>query len=334
MSAETGVTPHLHRSVSDSSPASAESLSSSAAPDNVRLGVFLALMSAVGYSGANLALRGLVDHEADTAWDMWVSAMKALPTLISAACLVYLNRHRTPEHKPGPRVLPILFVAAIVMQYGGNLGFQVALRHIGLAISVPLVFAFIIIAGAVLGAVFLGDGVSRRSIIAIIVMMTSIVLLSLAASGDESAEGSSRVPWLGVVIAIVSGLSYGVNGVVIRGVARDQLPVERMLLVYSSVGFVSLSLIAGSQLGLDRLSEVSGQQWGMMLLAGSCNAAAFFAVCNALKVLNITQVNVFNAAQNAMCAVAAVMVFGEDSSMLMILGVVLSIVGLLVLVRR
>ena len=37
---------------------------------------------------------------------------------------------------------------------------------------------------------------------------------------------------------------------------------------------------------------------------------------------------------NAMCAVAAVMVFGEDSSMLMILGVVLSIVGLLVLVRR
>lgn len=303
-------------------------------PDNVRRGIILALLSAVGYSAANLALRGLVDHDADTAWDMWVAAMKALPTLLSASVLVYLNRNRTGQPKPGPRVLPTLFGAALVMQYGGNLGFQVALRHIGLAISVPLVFAFIIIAGAVLGAVFLGDGVSRRSVISIVIMMASIVLLSLAAAGDESAETAHRLPWLGVVIAIVSGLSYGVNGVVIRGVARNQLPVERMLLVYSSVGFFSLSLISGFQLGLDRLAQVSADQWGMMLLAGTCNAAAFFAVSNALKVLNITQVNVFNAAQNAMCAVAAVLVFGEDSSMLLVWGVLLSIVGLLVLVRR
>ena len=72
----------------------------------------------------------------------------------------------------------------------------------------------------------------------------------------------------------------------------------------------------------------------MMLAAGTFNAIAFFCVTNALKLLNITQVNVINATQNAMCALGAVVVFSEPHSIPMVSGIALSIAGLMLLDRK
>ena len=55
---------------------------------------------------------------------------------------------------------------------------------------------------------------------------------------------------------------------------------------------------------------------------------------HALKLMNITRVNVINASQNAMCAIAAVVLFHEPQTLSLSLGIGLSIVGLIVLGRR
>ena len=225
------------------------------------------------------------------------------------------------------------------MQFGGNLGFQLALGHIGLAISVPLVFAFIICAGVVLGRTFLGDGVTQRTVVSIGVMALSIVLLSYAATLTDSPEtevstAAPRIVWLGVLMAVISGTSYGINGVVIRRVARQTLPVESMLLIYSSTGVICLSLLGANMMGRDRLLAIRADEWQMMLWAGTFNAIAFFCITHALKRLNITQVNVINATQNAMCAVGAVLLFSEPASLPMVSGVLLSMVGLFILDRK
>ena len=239
---------------------------------------------------------------------------------------------------PSKRALFPLFAAALLMQFGGNLAFQVALGHIGLAITVPLVFAFIIVAGAVLGQLYLGDSVSRRTVISILVMTVSIVLLSYAAwlnSGDQSsADKVTAVAWFGVLMAIVSGSSYGINGAVIRGLAQNTLPIESMMLVYSTTGILCLGIPGAINMGAERLATIAPDEWLMTGVAGVFNAIAFFSITHALKLMNISHVNVINASQNAMCAVAGVLIFSEPSSPAMLAGIALSVVGLLLLDRQ
>ncbi|MEZ6125528.1 MAG: DMT family transporter [Planctomycetaceae bacterium] len=240
-------------------------------------GVLLGVMAAVGYSATNLALKGLSERQSGAGWDLWVSAMKAVPTVLIAGVLLILRHRRKQPLFPTRKPIPGLILAALVMQFGGNLGFQIALGHIGLAITVPLVFALIICAGAILGRMFLGDGVTPRTLVAMAVMTVSIVLLSWAAMQAQSASTPESGPgaiatnvdlssgqspvnrgnvWLGIMAAGVSGLSYGINGVVIRRIARDSLPIESMLIIYSSTGLICLTIPGVSQLGWERIQQI------------------------------------------------------------------------------
>ncbi|MCA9059815.1 MAG: DMT family transporter [Planctomycetaceae bacterium] len=339
---------------------------------NSRRGLWLGLASAVGYSGANIALRGLSGRHDDLTWSIWVSAMKAVPTLLMA--LVLLFAHRSAQRSPlvPRRVFLPLMAAALVMQFGGNLGFQVAIGMIGLAITVPLVFALIIVSGAVLGRLFLEDAVSLRTAASIVIMTISIALLSHAASQNaeqpEATSGKATetrtgedapavatanstdsvtveddssivwtpqlAVWLGVLVAVVSGTAYGINGAVIRGVVRNTISIEAMLLVYSTTGVVCLGGIGAFRMGVSRLTAIQADEWMMMAVAGVLNALAFYCITHALKLMNITRVNVINASQNAMCAIAAVVLFHEPQTLSLSLGIGLSIVGLIVLGRR
>jgi len=313
---------------------------SNAPASNFRRGILLAVASAVAYSATNLALRGLSGQHEGLGWAIWVSAMKALPTVAVATYLLIRRAWRGGVLFPSTRILPVLFICALVMQFGGNLGFQVALGHIGLAITVPLVFAFIICAGALLGRMFLGDTLSPRTYLSMTIMTVSIILLSWAATLNapaSEAKPTSLVAgsiWFGIFIAIVSGMSYGVNGVVIRSIGRKSLPIESMLIVYSLTGAILLGTLGATMLGTERLLEIRARDWQLMLTAGIFNAVAFFSISHALKLTNVTQVNLINASQNAMCAVGAVLMFAEPLSLPMVSGIVLSIVGLFALDRK
>lgn len=313
----------------------ADSTTATTQQATARKAIILGIVSAIGYSAANLSLRGLSGRDGGLPWAIWVTAMKALPTVLVASLLLLRRRKNNQILYPTRKPIPALILGAFVMQFGGNLGFQIALGHVGLAITVPLVFAFIICSGAALGRFFLGDTVSPRTVISMVIMTGSIILLSYAATLNAPEASSTKVVvWFGIVMAVVSGLSYGINGVVIRRIARDLLPVESMLIIYSSTGLISLTTLGWFVLGPDRIAAIKLDEWFMMFSAGCFNAIAFFSITNALKLMNISQVNVINASQNAMCAIAAVLIFAEPLTTPLVLGIAMSIGGLFVLDRK
>lgn len=297
------------------------------------------MFSAVGYTAANLALRDLSGRQSGAGWDVWVSGMKAVPTFLTALILVMRRRSTAESIHPSGKLLAGLIVAAFAMQFGGNLAFQTALRHIGLAVSVPLVFAFIITTGAIFGRMFLGDRVTPRTLLSIAIMMIAIILLSWAASlaaGDSTTteEATTRVAWLGIMVAVISGTSYGVNSVIIRRMGQKSIAMESVLLVFSGVGVLTLICPGWQMMGSSRIAAITAHEWHMMFWAGTFNAFAFFSLTYALKLANITLVNVVNASQNAMCAVAAVIVFSEPVTLPLVVGVLLSMIGLAALDRK
>lgn len=299
-------------------------------------GVALGIIAAVAYSLANLALRHLSDATSTggRGWDLWVTAMKTVPTGIVAWVLVLKRLIQKEPAFPPLRLLPILVVAALVMQFGGNLCFQISLSHLGLGITVPLVFASILCVGAIMGRVFLGDPITRPVVTAMGIMIVAIVMLSAGTMPDSTAPAApveSGQILIGICIAAISGCSYGAVGVLIRNFVRTVLTVESMLIVFSTVGGVLLAAAAITMSGWQTIQDSSVQAWPMLLAAGTTNAIAFFAVAHALRVMDVNRMNVINASQNAMCAVGAVVLFQEQLSALAVFGIALTIAGLIAL---
>jgi len=320
--------------------------------------MLLGLFAAATYSIANMALRQLAHTDGGTGWDMWVAGTKAFPTFFIAVTLIAWRRlHGLHSFAEWSFVWPIA-VAAIFNQLGGNLPFQMSLRVIGLAVSVPICFASIICSGAVVGRIVLGDQVSVRSAISMGLMVAAIIFLSSGASSRKAvpvspatvtedtpqaepdaqpaALDSSAGPGvtIGVLLSIISGLCYGITGVYIRKAVRSHMPVAATLFLFSSAGF--LILVPGSLLilPLSEISSTSPEDWATIAIAGTFNAIGFFAITHAMRFLTISRANVINASQNAMCAVGAVTLFNEQLSYTATAGICLTIAGLLTLDRR
>jgi drug/metabolite transporter (DMT)-like permease len=223
------------------------------------------------------------------------------------------------------------------MQFGGNAVFQWALGVGGLAIVVPLSFAVLIGSGAWLGRVWLGEPITPRSAFAMLVLITSIAFLSVGA-GDAAAAmttaASAGAIAVTVVGACLSGLAYGLGGVVMRGAMTRDVPLVVVLLIMSATGVLGLGLAALIRLGPDRLLATSPRDLQIMLAAGTSNAVAFYCLASALKYVSVLHANLVNASQIAMSAAAGVLMFAEPLTVWTVLGCGLTVLGLLLMDAR
>ena len=71
-----------------------------------------------------------------------------------------------------------------------------------------------------------------------------------------------------------------------------------------------------------------------MFAAAAFNFTAFVALAFALKSLPVVAVNLINASQVAMAAVAGVMLFAEPATAPLIIGIMLTFAGLMILASR
>jgi drug/metabolite transporter, DME family len=315
-----------------------ESLASSSVEAVSVTGLLLGLLAAVCYSVTNIGLKQLSGTQDGLAWDFWICGVKALPTVLLSSWMM-LQCHRAGQNIVPPKnMLWMILGMAVVMQAGGNLGFQLALRSVGLAISVPVVFASILCSGAVAGRIVLGDPVERRTGISMAFMVVSIVFLSAgarsAAGASDGASPFALTVLAGILFATVSGVGYGLGGVVIRRSVKAQVPVPVILFLFSSVGVLAFCPLGGIPLGAAGLQNISTIDWMLLLGSGLFNAFGFFAITHALRLLTINKANVVNAAQNAMCAVAGFALFAEPITAMTLTGIALTITGLLILGRR
>lgn len=285
------------------------------------------------YTAASICQRRLVACDA-----LWAACVKAVPTLLVAAVGVWLL-HRRGRVWPSRRVLGILVATGLLVQFGGNGAFQWSLGVVGLAPAVPLCFGALIVGGALLGRLYLGEAVTVRSGLAMILLLAAIGLL---AAGSKQAtaitpppSGMSAGLWslAGVAAALGSGLAYAVQGAVIRQVAGRAAPVMLVLLVLSGTGVASLGAISLWRLGPEGILRTSHGLWAWLGLQGLFNAGAFYALSKSLQWVPMVQVNVLNASQIALAALAGVIFFGEQVTAYLACGVALTIVGLLLVDR-
>ena len=230
------------------------------------------------------------------------------------------------------RMIPRFMLVALIGQFVGNAAFQVSLEVIGLAASVPITLGVLIIGGAILGRLILGEPVRRTTIVAITVLIIAVVVLSSPGADSLPAESKSSLSVeAGALCAAASGAAYALFGVVMRQTLNGGVTASLTMFISGAVGAVSLWSFTLMRIGLESVATTSDDQWLVMTAAGVLNFMAFVALSYALKALPVVAVNLINASQVAMAAVAGVILFAEPVTASLMSGIVLTFVGLLIL---
>ena len=292
-------------------------------------GVALVLLASLSYTVSLVCMRWVAEAHNP----IWVSCVRAVP--VTAVSWLLCGWHAVQGNPVWPRgrVLVVLLVAGVGVQFGGNCALQWALGVIGLAMTVPLMYGAMIAGGALLGWLVLAESMSPRSWLAVTLLMLAIGLIS-SGSGALPAAFAELSPLriaLGVGAACLAGISYASINVVIRRFVTRNVSVAATLLVIGSTGVVVLGLTSAVTIGWQRMGAMDGESALAMFVAGVFNAIAFYAIASGLRLIPVVQANAINGSQTAMAAVMGVLFFNEPLGGGLLLGIGLLIIALLLM---
>ena len=302
--------------------------------DPVTVGVLLSVISAALYAATNVCLRLSSDHD-----PLWVTFLKTAPTSLIAGGLCLFASRRGATMWPGWRNLVAIALVGLLAQWGGNVAFQYGLNTVGLAIGPPLTFAVLIVTGGILGWFWLREPVTLPAALGIGVLIVSIVFLQLSVPAAESASPVvSDLPWyqvgLGVIAVSGAGVAYAILGAAIRWGALRGVATTMSVLIVGAVGVVSLGIGSLAQVGPATLLATPPGEFGVMLVAGLCNAGAFLLLGRALELAPVGRVNAVNSSQVAMSTLVGVIAFHEPATYHLYLGILLMVAGLWLINRE
>ena len=299
-------------------------------PISYALGVVYCLLAAVGYTLANIALRWVSDAD-----PIWVTAIKAVPTVIGMAPAVFATCKARKPLAPQSGSLMHMVIGALIGQLLGNCCFQYSLDIVGLALAVPICLGTMVIGGAICGKLFLGETVSARTAVAIVILISAAIILSLGSEKSAVQPNTSALKLAsGVISVAISGVAYAFFGTMVRRSLLRGMSVSTTMMVSGVVGSVALTVIAWYRIGISGMIETTGEQWLCMCAAGLFNLIAFFLLTVALQVVSVVVVNLLNVVQIALAAVAGYLLFGEEFTTWMGVGIALTMIGLMVLGKR
>ena len=285
------------------------------------------VVSAFMYTAANIALRYSVGID-----PFLVAAVKAVPTVVCLLpFLIWMwatNRTLLTSTKWVRRFM----LAALLGQFIGNGAFQVSLEYVGLAVAVPICLGVLIIGGAILGKIILGEVVGMVKSIAIVTLILAVIVLSIPSESGATLREFSPSGFLwGAFCAAASGAAYSFFGVTMRQAMTGGLSAPATMFISGCVGMLSLWSFSLARLGWEPFTQVTSEQWITMVTAGVCNFTAFVALSTSLKALPVVAVNLINASQVAMAAIAGVLLFAEPVTGTLTLGILLTLAGLAIL---
>jgi drug/metabolite transporter, DME family len=294
------------------------------------LGTICGLFSALVYTCANAFLRRVSDCD-----PIWVSAVKAVPTVVVMGPVVVAMALRGRRALPPARMLASIIIGGLIGQLGGNISFQWALGQVGLALTVPLSLGGMILGAAILGRVFLYEPVTPKAALALGLLLAAICVLSLGTKDASQTITRTSVPTIqlatGAAAACLSGTAYAILNVILRYCITRGAPLPATLFTVAIAGLVSLGLISWLRIGQSGIWATTPWDLAMMLAAGVCNTVAFVSLTKSLQLTSVVYVNALNATQATLAAAAGVMIFGEALSPWLAMGVGLTIAGLMLL---
>ncbi len=300
---------------------------------NPWLGLICGVLAAVGYSLANICLRWLTDLD-----PIWVSFFKAIPTVVLLAPIAIWQVRSGRYPMPKASAIAILIFAAIISQLFGNAMLQWSFGIVGVAMSVPLCLGTMIVVGVMISHWLLQESLTRWQRWGTASLVLALACLSLAGRGAVQSVVEDSSGWLligaGIVAPMLAGISYAFLSVAIRRGVSGEVSMFMTTSLICAVGMGVLGPLSLVTSGLEEVARTTAAQYGVLLIAGLLNAAAFVSLTLSFRYAPVIIGNAANSLQNPLSALAGVVLFHEAYSMNLIFGVVLTVLGVVMMGLR
>jgi len=238
--------------------------------------------------------------------------------LLLAAVIFWLIR---PVWSFDKRMEPIIFIMSL---FGCTLYFYLETTALTLTYSsnVSILTSTTALMSLVMMWVLKKEKVRKKHVIGFITAFLGIVLVI-------SNGVALNLEPLGDCLALLTALSWAIYGLFILkyGGELDTIILARKLVVYSFFTFLVLAAIEGRPLDVENLLSFTGIG-GILFLGifGSCFCSLVWVYC--VKTLGVITSNVYHYLMPVVTLVLAAVVLHENITLMAVLGVVLTIIGM------
>ena len=265
----------------------------------------------------------------------WAVCNKELITVLAVGPWLAWQAWRRRSGFPTGRPLAILVAAGLGTELIGNIGVQWGYEIVGLAVMVPAYTGFLLVTTAVLGSLLLGERASPRTGAAVALLIVA-VRSSVTVPRNRLRGGQAGEPGAGHG-GHRGGRRRGhrlfLLAIAIRHCVTGSTSHSAVVVIITASGVLSLGPLSLYHAGLAALAATPPQQYALMYAAGVCNLVAFLALVRGLELTTALHVNMINAGQVALAALAGVLFFGESCNRWLLLGIGLMLVGNVLLCR-
>lgn len=242
--------------------------------------------------------------------DNWVSPMVYMATRSLGAAVVFwiIAAFMKPE-KVERRDL-------VVIMLGGLMGFVVSqtLTAEALNYTSPVYFSLIAtltpVAVMLMAALFIGERITGLKFVGVLIGIVGAVLMVVM--GQSSGSGSNDL--LGIVLAILSLLTWAIYMIITRKVAQKYTPVTQMKYVFLISSLVTVP-IALPELADQRLYCTATFGWDgaleMAFIVLLATVLGYFLIPFAMRSLSATAVSIYTNLQPMVASLIAIII-GQD----------------------
>lgn len=241
--------------------------------------------------------------------DKWVTPMGYMATRSLGACIVFwIIAAFMPEEKVERR-------DKIVLLVGGLLGFVVSqtLTAWSLDFTSPIYFSLIAtltpVAVMVCAAFTIGEKITPMKAFGVMLGIAGAVLMVFM----SYKVGSGKNDFIGIILAILSVLTWAVYLIITRNVAAKYTPVTQMKYVFLISSVVTVPIVI-TELPFNALYSYA---WGwdgvleMAFIVLCATALGYFFIPFAMKYLQATTVSIYTNLQPVVAAFVAILL-GQD----------------------
>lgn len=242
--------------------------------------------------------------------DDWVSPMTYMATRSLGAAVVFwiIAAFMKPE-KVERRDL-------MVIMLGGLMGFVVSqtLTAEALNYTSPVYFSLIAtltpVAVMLMAALFIGERITGMKFLGVLIGIGGAVLMVVM--GQTSGSGTNDL--LGIILALLSLLTWAVYMIITRKVAQKYTPVTQMKYVFLISALVTVPL-AWPELAEQRLYSAATFGWDgaleMAFIVLLATVLGYFLIPFAMCSLNATTVSIYTNLQPMVASFVAILI-GQD----------------------
>ncbi|MBQ3351851.1 MAG: DMT family transporter [Thermoguttaceae bacterium] len=294
-------------------------------------GFFYGAIAAIFYTVSALCVRQLVAMDSPYALPLFVresvAALVALPIV-----LVGLIRHTIPTNQW--RFWGLLFGVSCLMQVLGNITYIWLFDMAGIAIALSCVWTGGLFSAQTFDLLCLKERFNVRTFIGLTIVLAAVCCIGIGLGlSDNTLSDLSKFGAGAIALIILGGLLVGIMNsstmASVRVAHKNNVPFWVPILLVPGSGTIVLGILSWMEHGSGILTALTYQQFGVAFLAGVANLIAFAALVKGLGTTSLAYMNLLNASQVALGALAGIFWFMEPSNGFIIAGIILTIAAIL-----